>query len=65
MQTTNGVDEDIIMINLGQGHLLTLAGLSSIQTFQRSSSLNQSEILCGASMGRGNKLEFDREIRIT
>ena len=27
------------VINLGQGHLLTLADLSSIHTFQRSSSL--------------------------
>ena len=35
MQTTNGVDEG----NVGQGHLLTLASLSSIHTFQRSSSL--------------------------
>ena len=47
------------MINLGQGHLLTLASLSSIHTFQRSSSLNclanQSEILCEASMGRGDE----------
>ena len=48
------------MINLGQGHLLTLAGLSSIHILQRSSSLkplamaNQSEFLCGASMGKGN-----------
>ena len=29
------------MVNLGQGHLLTLASLSSIHTFQRSSSLNE------------------------
>ena len=29
-----------IYVNLGQGHLLTLACLSSIHTFQRSSSLN-------------------------
>ena len=35
MQTTNGVDEGVI--NIGQGHLLTLACLSSIHTFQRSS----------------------------
>ena len=34
MQTTNGVDEGNV-INIGQGHLLTLAGLSSIHTFQR------------------------------
>ena len=44
------------MIDIGQGHLLTLASLLSIHTLQRSSSLklpaDQSEILCEASMGR-------------
>ena len=48
------------MINLGQGHLLALAGLSSIHTFQKSSSLEplgpHSEIKCRASMGRGNEI---------
>ena len=46
------------VIHLGQGHILTLASLSSIRTFQRSSLkrlANQSEILGGASMGRGNE----------
>ena len=46
-------------INLGQGYLLTFAGPSSIHTFQRYFLLNclanQSAILCGASMGKGNK----------
>ena len=46
------------MINLGQGHLLTLAGLLSIHTFQRSFSLkqhlaNQNQILYEASIGKG------------
>ena len=49
------------MINLGQVHLLTLKGLSSIHTFQRSSSLkplgqvNESEILCGVSLDSGDE----------
>ena len=42
------------MINLGQGHLLTLASLSSIHTFSETA-WPISEILCGASMGRGNE----------
>ena len=50
------------MINIGQGHLLTLADLSFIHTFQISSSLqplaDQSEILCGTSIGRGNESLF-------
>ena len=37
IQTTNGVHEYVITI--GQDHLLTLASLSSIHTFQRSISL--------------------------
>ena len=37
------------MIDIGQGHLLTLASLLASQ------SANQSEILCGASMGRGDE----------
>ena len=41
------------MINLGQGHLLTLASLSSIYTLQILA--NESEILCGATMGKGNE----------
>ena len=39
---------------------MTLAGLWSIHTFQRSSPLNrladESQILCGASLGRGTKV---------
>ena len=38
-KTTNGVNEGHYVIDLVQGHLLTLACLSSIHTFQRSSSL--------------------------
>ena len=47
------------MINLGQGHLLTMAGLLSIHTFQRSfflKSLGQSnQILYEASIGKANQ----------
>ena len=56
------------MINLGQGHLLTLASLSSIHTFQSSSSLKplgQSKWNFMWSLHETGEGKFDREIWVT
>ena len=45
------------MINLGQGHLLTLAGLLSIHTFQRSFSLKP--------LGQSNQILYEASIKGT
>ena len=56
------------VINLGQGHLFTLAGLSSIHTFLRSSSLKplgQSKRNFMWSILDKGERKFDREIWVT